>query len=71
MTLSFTTSRRFIPTISRRNRQPLLYERVDGFDCGGRFVLMELELIVPFLFLRLESQAAGRLAKAIDKLLSE
>jgi len=50
--------------------RPLLYARVDGFDCMGRFVLMELELIEPFLFLSLAPRAALRMAEAIDKLLT-
>ncbi len=50
--------------------RPLLYARVDGFDCMGRFVLMELELIEPFLFLSLAPHAALRMAEAIDKLLT-
>jgi hypothetical protein len=40
------------------------YARVDGILCGDEFVLMELELIEPFLFLELGS-AADRFAEAI------
>lgn len=46
-----------------------LYARIDGFDGGGRFVLMELELIEPHLFLSLVPESAARMAKAIDRLL--
>lgn len=38
------------------------YARVDGVICAGRFLLMELELIEPSLFLEGEPQAAARLA---------
>jgi glutathione synthase/RimK-type ligase-like ATP-grasp enzyme len=42
-----------------------LYARVDGVESGGQFLLMELELIEPALFLRLAEGAAERFADAI------
>ena len=42
-----------------------LYARVDGVESNGRFLLMELELIEPALFLRLSAGAAERFAEAI------
>ncbi len=42
-----------------------LYARVDGVDVGGRFTVMELELIEPSLFLGTDAQAADRFARAI------
>jgi glutathione synthase/RimK-type ligase-like ATP-grasp enzyme len=42
-----------------------LYARVDGCLVGGRFTLMELELIEPVLFLGTSAPAADRLAAAI------
>lgn len=42
-----------------------LYARVDGVLRGESFVLMELELIEPSLFLLYDSHAAGRFADAI------
>jgi len=42
------------------------YARVDGILCGDEFVLMELELIEPVLFLRL-GRAADRFVDAILK----
>jgi glutathione synthase/RimK-type ligase-like ATP-grasp enzyme len=42
-----------------------LYARVDGVESGGQFLLMELELIEPALFLKLSNGAAERLAEAI------
>ena len=41
-----------------------LYARIDGVDCGDRFVLMEVELIEPELFLGL-ANAANRFAAEI------
>ena len=40
------------------------YARVDGIVCGDDFVLMELELIEPVLFLRL-GNAADRFVEAM------
>ncbi|MGO9649183.1 MAG: ATP-grasp domain-containing protein [Terriglobales bacterium] len=42
-----------------------LYARVDGVERGGQFLLMELELIEPALFLKLAEGAAERFADAI------
>ena len=44
-----------------------LYARVDGVVIDGRFVLMELELIEPNLFLALGGNAPARLATAIAR----
>ena len=38
------------------------YARVDGVVSGGRFMLMELELIEPSLFLAAQPRAAERFA---------
>lgn len=48
---------------------PLLFARVDGVELDGRFVLMELELIEPFLFLKSDPHAVERFARAILALL--
>jgi hypothetical protein len=45
--------------------EPSLYARVDGCVVDGRFVLMELEVIEPVLFLGTSDRAAERLALAI------
>ena len=45
--------------------QASLYARVDGCVVDGRFVLMELELIEPDLFLRAHPAAPGRLADTL------
>ena len=46
-------------------REPTLYARVDACEVGGQFVLMELELIEPDLFLRTSAEAPDRFADAI------
>ncbi len=48
---------------------PLLYARVDGIARGRDFVLMELELNEPFLFLSLSDGAAARFGAAILRVL--
>lgn len=48
---------------------PLLYARVDGVQCGGRFVLMELEINEPHLFFGLSDGAARQFAEAIRDVL--
>jgi glutathione synthase/RimK-type ligase-like ATP-grasp enzyme len=47
--------------------QTPMYARVDGVESGGRFLLMELELIEPMLFLKSEAGAAELFADAIAK----
>ena len=44
---------------------PLLYARVDGVERNGRFVLMEVEINEPFLYIGSSPGAAARLADAI------
>jgi hypothetical protein len=44
---------------------PWLYARVDGVERGGRFLVMELEMFEPQLFLEFSPPAARRLAEAI------
>jgi glutathione synthase/RimK-type ligase-like ATP-grasp enzyme len=44
---------------------PLLYARVDGIEREGRFVLMELEINEPFLYIGTSDGAAKRFANAI------
>lgn len=47
--------------------RPWLYARVDGVRRGGDLLVVELELIEPFLFLSYEPGAARRLAEAIKE----
>ena len=49
--------------------QPV-YARVDGILVNGRFLLMELELIEPYLFLQAEPAAPRRLATAVARRLT-
>jgi glutathione synthase/RimK-type ligase-like ATP-grasp enzyme len=42
-----------------------LYARVDGVEIDGRFVLVELELLEPSMFLARDASAVDRLAEAI------
>ena len=42
-----------------------LYARVDGCVVDGRFLLMELEVLEPELFLRCSDEAPARLARAV------
>lgn len=56
-------------TILSRINRPLLYARVDGVVRNGEFVLMELELIEPQLFLGLHPSAPERFAAAIAAIL--
>jgi len=41
------------------------YARIDGVMCGGRFLLMEAELIEPFLHLAIRPDAAERYAERL------
>jgi glutathione synthase/RimK-type ligase-like ATP-grasp enzyme len=49
----------------------LLYARVDGIERAGRFMLMELEINEPFLFLGFCAGAAERFAEAIMRRLAD
>jgi hypothetical protein len=55
--------------IINRIKDPLLFARVDGIELDGRLVLMELEVIEPFLFLQSSPHAIERFARAILTLL--
>ena len=48
---------------------PLLFARVDGIELDGRLILMELELLEPFLFLESDPHAVERFARAIVRAL--
>jgi glutathione synthase/RimK-type ligase-like ATP-grasp enzyme len=48
---------------------PWLYARVDGCMLDGQFVLMELEMLEPDLFLNLDPQAPARFADALLRLI--
>jgi glutathione synthase/RimK-type ligase-like ATP-grasp enzyme len=46
---------------------PTVYARVDGVVTGGRFLLMELEVFEPLMFLARHPEAPARFARAIEK----
>lgn len=50
--------------------RPWLYARVDGVRRGGDLLVVELELIEPFLFLSYEPGAARKLAEAVKERVS-
>lgn len=52
-------------TILEKTGKPLLYARVDGLVEGSQFVLMELELIEPDLFLDTAPGSVNRLAEEL------
>jgi hypothetical protein len=45
----------------------LLYARVDGIERDERFVLLELEINEPFLYIGSSTGAATRFADAIER----
>jgi glutathione synthase/RimK-type ligase-like ATP-grasp enzyme len=49
---------------------PTLYARVDGVDINGQLLLMELELIEPFLFFAYNPGSAANMAQAFDKMMN-
>jgi glutathione synthase/RimK-type ligase-like ATP-grasp enzyme len=51
-------------------RRSPVYARVDGIVANGRFLLMELELIEPYLFLPQSPEATTKLATAVADRLS-
>jgi glutathione synthase/RimK-type ligase-like ATP-grasp enzyme len=55
-------------TIVRRAPGRCLYARVDGVEIGGKFVLVELELLEPSLFLGAAPGAPERFARALSEL---
>jgi hypothetical protein len=52
--------------VARWIPRPWAYARVDGVEVEGRLMLMELELIEPFLFLSSDPAAASRFADAVS-----
>lgn len=51
--------------VLRAVTEPWLYARVDGIEASGALVVMELEMIEPWLFLQCDPRAADRFAEAI------
>lgn len=61
--------RRAADRIVRQFAPGCLYARVDGLDQDGELLLMELELIEPFLYLASDPQALPRYEQALRNLL--
>ncbi len=61
------TTRLQADDIMRLSARDSVYARVDGVERGETFLLMELEMIEPHLFLEAHPAAAGRFAQAIAK----
>lgn len=62
---TLAAARRVLATCAELGLGDITYARVDGVVVDGRFLLMELELIEPFLFLADRPDAAERCARAI------
>ncbi len=60
-----------LAAVARIGHRDPTYVRVDGVNCGDRFLIMELEMIEPFLFLGTSTNAAARLAQAVAKRLHQ
>lgn len=61
------TMRQTADMIMRALATPPLYTRIDGVVVDGTFLLMELELIEPYLFLEFDTHAPQKFADAIAK----
>ncbi len=61
------TTRLQAEEIVRASGRDAVYARVDGVERGDAFLLMELEMIEPHLFLAADPTAAGRFALAIAR----
>ena len=59
-----------LAAVDTRNHGELAYARVDGVVSAGRLLIMELELIEPFLFLAGQAHAAERLARHLAQRLN-
>lgn len=55
-------------SIVEKINSPLLYARVDGVEKDNRFLLMELELIEPYLFLDIAKETLENFAKEFEKI---
>jgi len=62
---TLAAARHVLATCAGLGLGDITYARVDGVVADGRFLLMELELIEPFLFLTDRPDAAERCARAI------
>jgi hypothetical protein len=61
---------RTLAAVARLGHGDHLYVRVDGVVSAGQLLVMELEMIEPFLFLGARPEAAERLARLVSERLS-
>jgi hypothetical protein len=61
---------RTLAAVARLGHGDHLYVRVDGVVSAGQLLVMELEMIEPFLFLGAQPEAAARLAQLITERLT-
>lgn len=64
---TLTSAEQALAAIAAMGFGELAYARVDGVISDGRFLIMELELIEPFLFLAEHPQTAERFAGQLDR----
>ncbi len=62
------TGRDIISYISNKFEIPILYARIDGIELNGKFILMEIELIEPFLYFGIDDKATSRLVDALTEI---
>ncbi|OOG51277.1 hypothetical protein [Rhodanobacter sp. C01] len=68
---TLAAAERALAAVAKIGHGDQAYVRVDGVICGGRFLIMELELIEPFLHLAGYPAAAERLAQLVAAQLKE
>lgn len=67
---ALATAQSTLSILERLGHRDLVYARIDGVCCEGRFLIMEVELIEPFLFLASSPGAVERCAAAVLESLS-
>jgi glutathione synthase/RimK-type ligase-like ATP-grasp enzyme len=68
---TLVAAERALAAVAEIGHRDQAYVRVDGVICAGRFLIMELELIEPFLHLAGHPAAAERLAQRVAARLKE
>ncbi|WP_077515712.1 gamma-glutamylcyclotransferase [Rhodanobacter sp. C03] len=63
---TFAAAERALAALATMGYGDLAYARIDGVVCNGRFLVMELELLEPSLFLAGQPQAAERFARQLS-----
>ncbi|HZX69687.1 MAG TPA: gamma-glutamylcyclotransferase [Rhodanobacter sp.] len=65
-TTTLAAAERALAALATMGYGDLAYARIDGVVCDGRFLIMELELLEPSLFLAGQPQAAERFARQLS-----